>query len=896
VTATINPELAAAVEEFTNPYCRANQLRDPNHGGPHAFCPYSQEQWDFTESSATEVFFGGAAGPGKSVLLVNEGLRQVDKEGYTAVLFRRTFDELAQIIEMSHATFPALGGVFTGGPPSWRFYGRDQSASPNVMRGKRPISQYDFKYCARDQDKYRYQGKAYSYIAWDELTQYPNMSVYDYLFSRCRPFKQDTGIFSYVRSASNPGGPGHPVRQGEVLTPRGWQDIWSLWIGDPIMTITDKGEIVETHIEQRHVQENVRKLVQVNARGLFMECSPDHSVAKVGGTKQNRDTNHSLIPFNELPGQAVILRSGWWDGERVGRFDVPYCPTRKRKVKQPKSLCGMDYAALVGWMLAEGCTIDRDKAFLIAQSKPHGRRILRRLLACCGFKVSWSDTQATVYAADWWAHFKRLGKSREKHIPYRLKQAVPMELHALLMALMEGDGHWTRRGLSGEYYTISKQLADDVCEVAFKLGYVVHLSSRQRKNRRGLSYCVSFKKVKSGGTELLTGQHKYNVKTETKRRSDIQTVPNSDQTICLGVPETHAMIIRQQGSVWVSGNSWVKERFIEGRVPGQQYVEIAEDPVSGKQLKYTRQYIPATLDSNDILMNNSNYELMLLIESDPEIRKALRHGDWDIIAGIMFSELRENIHKVEARPPLSWTSKEVAVDYGYGNFTHALWIETTTGVEDRPRSTVYRELVIKGIPPPLIAQMITEMTPPAEKISKMTWDTNAFATHDGGPDPIEQMMSRFRADGKEHDRKWPIVGAVKGAGSRQRGWKLLHTYFFAKRAGGPLATVMDNCPVLWRQLTSLIRGIEPHDVEDLEPHQVDHGADAFRYWAQGRPHLADMTPDELILTDPDFNYQDEPRTHKARQIERARQEKKAGFPAVRVGQGPKKKPKRNRPF
>ena len=118
---------------------------------------------------------------------------------------------------------------------------------------------------------------------------------------------------------------------------------------------------------------------------------------------------------------------------------------------------------------------------------------------------------------------------------------------------------------------------------------------------------------------------------------------------------------------------------------------------------------------------------------------------------------------------------------------------------------------------------------------------------------------------------------------------LLHTYFYPKRREGPLVRVMDNCPVLWHQLTSLARGIEPHSVEDLEPHQVDHGADSLRYWAQGRPAPAPPTPDEILMTDPDLDKMIDPRTYEAAQIEKLR---KYQFPEVPVRQAPKRKRKR----
>ena len=181
-------------------------------------------------------------------------------------------------------------------------------------------------------------------------------------------------------------------------------------------------------------------------------------------------------------------------------------------------------------------------------------------------------------------------------------------LRVLFEALVDGDGRTTNDYVSGHYYTISKQLADDVSEIALKLGYVVYIYSRQRKNRRGLSYAVAFKTITYGGTEILTGNHLYDVNTVTKRKTNIQRENYSGKTYCLGIPKTHTFIIKQKGSVWVSGNSWVKQRFItEGEKEG-------------------RLFIPASLWDNPYL-DREEY-VQSLMNLDPITRAQLLNGDW----------------------------------------------------------------------------------------------------------------------------------------------------------------------------------------------------------------------------------------------------------------------------
>ena len=54
----------------------------------------------------------------------------------------------------------------------------------------------------------RYQGQAFNWIGFDELTQWPTDYAWNYMRSRLRTTKA-SGLPLYMRATSNPGGPGH---------------------------------------------------------------------------------------------------------------------------------------------------------------------------------------------------------------------------------------------------------------------------------------------------------------------------------------------------------------------------------------------------------------------------------------------------------------------------------------------------------------------------------------------------------------------------------------------------------------------------------------------------------------------------------------------------------------
>ncbi|HMD31664.1 MAG TPA: phage terminase large subunit, partial [Candidatus Acidoferrales bacterium] len=152
------------------------------------------KQAAFHESSAKYRLFGGAAGPGKSLALLMEGVIQANQhDGANTLLLRRTFPELEKSLLL----------YFRRQVPR-ELYRSFNEAKHQVTWWNGSLTQ--FGYSRSEHDIYQYQGAEFSFIGVDELTQF-TLGQWTFLTSRNRcPVP---GTRPSMAGATNPGGVGH---------------------------------------------------------------------------------------------------------------------------------------------------------------------------------------------------------------------------------------------------------------------------------------------------------------------------------------------------------------------------------------------------------------------------------------------------------------------------------------------------------------------------------------------------------------------------------------------------------------------------------------------------------------------------------------------------------------
>jgi UDP-glucuronate decarboxylase len=271
----------------------------------------------------------------------------------------------------------------------------------------------------------------------------------------------------------------------EILTEDGWTPFPELNPQACVATLNSNGE-VEYHIPDEYIaQPYIGELLRF-ANSKFDFCvTPNHKMYVRDRTGKTR-----FISAAEKVGwhHYDVMTGGDFGGDEREWFELG-TPPPNAKVSVER-IAMDDWLEFLGYYISEGCVHVRrrvrvvgghdydvaDYNVLIAQENPAGRAKIAACLGRLGFKFFQSDDhQFRICSKQLAAILSPLGKSGDKYIPREFLRLSHRQSKILFDALMLGDG--SHRGNSYAYYSKSKQLADDVQELALRCGFAASVVS-----------------------------------------------------------------------------------------------------------------------------------------------------------------------------------------------------------------------------------------------------------------------------------------------------------------------------------------------------------------------------------------------------------------------------------
>jgi len=180
------------------------------------WAPQPGSQEEFMRCPAEEVCYEGTRGPGKTDALLMDFGQHVGQgwgSEWRGILFRQTFPQLTDVIIKSQKWFPQIwpGAKYNGSDHQWTW----------------PTGEtLTFSYGLREKDYWNYHGKSWPWMAFEELTTWPDPAFFLKMFSCVR--SSVAGMPRKIRTTTNPYGPGHnwvkmryelPVAPGELYGP-----------------------------------------------------------------------------------------------------------------------------------------------------------------------------------------------------------------------------------------------------------------------------------------------------------------------------------------------------------------------------------------------------------------------------------------------------------------------------------------------------------------------------------------------------------------------------------------------------------------------------------------------------------------------------------------------------
>lgn len=366
----------------------------------------------------------------------------------------------------------------------------------------------------------------------------------------------------------------------ETLTENGWKLFKDVVLGERVATRDLNGFIEYQYPSEKQVFDYEGNMIQIGGtrNGRYDLCvtpnhdhfvrasshyfgKPKYRPREVGFVSANKimewvETHPNSK--NEAQTAFELIRTSKWRGTDISEIYIPPTYHNNKGITIEIDT----YLELLAWYLSDGNvsqihdtskgadTVKITKSDIV---NPSDVADISNTLTKLGLNYNYysNGIKFIINSAPLARHFKPLGYSYQKYIPYEVKNLPAPRLRRLIKTLCKGDGSTYRdTPFLGCYYSTSKRLADDVQEVAIKAGYNANMGIIDNRNtdmfikgRKITSKRLLYEITISQGKDIYI------------RKEMVKRVPYKGKIYDLTVPKYHTLLIRRNGRVCWSGNS-----------------------------------------------------------------------------------------------------------------------------------------------------------------------------------------------------------------------------------------------------------------------------------------------------------------------------------------------------
>jgi len=358
------------------------------------------------------------------------------------------------------------------------------------------------------------------------------------------------------RIISLPNNPNCYSGDTEILTDRGWKRFDVLRDNDVVAQV-DKDSLELSYVVPNQVVRLPYEGDMYHLKNKPFDCmvTPNHRMLTCSFDKTNRREHKKRIEhISELSNvENWMYKAVHYKGTEIKEFKIPHISNWSEEIV----LSGDDYCKFMGIWIAEGCVYNRKGVSYqvdIAQYPGRKKDKIREFLKQTGINFSENKYKFTIWNKDLYSYLSQFGNSKTKFVPHVIKNAPERQRRLFLDWYGLGDGNY--RNGKWRFFTISKQLADDIQEILIKCGSGINVSKR-RYNFGQTGFEINEKRDKYSNPRTLGWFN---------RTKHIKKVDFNGKIYCVSVP-TGLILVRRNGKAVVCGNT------VRGFNAGRVYID-----------------------------------------------------------------------------------------------------------------------------------------------------------------------------------------------------------------------------------------------------------------------------------------------------------------------------------